>query len=593
LGLLLAVALVYLVLSGQFGSFLDPLLILCAVPLGLAGVLLTLWLTRTTFNIQSFTGVIFMVGIAVSNSILLVEFANRRLEEGQSPDDAVIEAACIRLRPILMTSLATILGLMPMAIGIGRGSEANVPLARAVLGGITVSTLLVLVLVPMLFSFLQRFKKRGLRGDAAAMILVALALVTAAGSAQAQAPQIKSISYNEAVAYAMKNNPRILAAQAQVEESKADVKIARAPLYPRLTASAMDSSGLGGSSSAIGITGLVNSPYRKDEAIGVDMAWNLYDFGRTTYRTEAAKDRVEVAKAELDRVMFDVRLKLADAYLHCAQFKSLSAVFGDQIDDQQAVSRELAHYVRSGLRTPVELDLVQGTTEGIAAQREETDARKAMAVERLEEAMGASDDAFDCEEDSPAVAYSMGSLSESLASALSKRPEIVASLRQAEAAEAESKAASRDQWPILSAVASGGALSKTSPVEKKEWSAGVGIRVPLFEGFRPQAAEEKAARAHQEAEFRLAAARQAVAREVRSAAAWVTGLGAKGAHLQEQERLVGGAYRLARRRYLDKTGTFTDLRDAQGAYFQVAEQAVATRYARRLAVEQLKLAAGL
>jgi multidrug efflux pump subunit AcrB len=102
-------------------------------------------------------GVIFMVGIAVSNSVLLVEFANRlREEKALSPADAALEAAKIRLRPILMTSLAAILGLLPMAIGMGRGSEANIPLARAVVGGLLFSTVLVLVFVPVLYSLMKR-----------------------------------------------------------------------------------------------------------------------------------------------------------------------------------------------------------------------------------------------------------------------------------------------------------------------------------------------------------------------------------------------------------------------------------------------------
>ncbi|MEK6675602.1 MAG: efflux RND transporter permease subunit [Planctomycetota bacterium] len=156
-GLALASVLVYLVMVAQFRSFVDPFIVMFAVPLGLMGVLATLYLTNTTINIQSFMGVIFMVGIAVSNSVLLVEFANRLCEEkGLSPFDAALEAAKIRLRPILMTALAAILGLMPMAIGMGRGTEANVPLARAVVGGLTVSTVLVLVFVPVLYTFLKR-----------------------------------------------------------------------------------------------------------------------------------------------------------------------------------------------------------------------------------------------------------------------------------------------------------------------------------------------------------------------------------------------------------------------------------------------------
>ena len=154
-GFLLATALVYLVMVAQFRSFLDPFVIMFAVPLGIIGVVVILLLTGTTLNVQSYMGVIFMVGIAVSNSVLLVDFANRLRNAGQSLDEAVVEASAIRLRPITMTSLAAVLGLLPMAIGFGHGSEANIPLARAVVGGLTVSTFLTLFVVPALYRMLK------------------------------------------------------------------------------------------------------------------------------------------------------------------------------------------------------------------------------------------------------------------------------------------------------------------------------------------------------------------------------------------------------------------------------------------------------
>lgn len=154
-GFLLATVLIYLVMVAQFRSFLDPFVIMFAVPLGLIGVAGMLLLTGTTLNVQSFMGVIFMVGIAVSNSVLLVEFANRLRAAGRPLDDAAVEAGAVRLRPILMTSLAAVLGLLPMAIGLGHGSEANVPLARAVVGGLSVSTALTLFVVPVLYRLLK------------------------------------------------------------------------------------------------------------------------------------------------------------------------------------------------------------------------------------------------------------------------------------------------------------------------------------------------------------------------------------------------------------------------------------------------------
>src|SRR5215813_4733509 len=130
------------------------------VPLGLIGVLTMLFVTRTTLNVQSEMGVIFLVGIVVSNGVLLVDFANKQHRLGASTYQAITTAAAIRFRPILMTFLATFLDLIPMAIGMGRGSEANVPLARAVVGGLLTSTCLTLFVVPILYTLLLR-EKRG------------------------------------------------------------------------------------------------------------------------------------------------------------------------------------------------------------------------------------------------------------------------------------------------------------------------------------------------------------------------------------------------------------------------------------------------
>jgi multidrug efflux pump subunit AcrB len=147
-GLGLAVVLLYLILVAQFRSFVDPFIIILAVPPGLTGVMLTLWLTNTTLNVMSLMGVVMLTGIAVSNSILIVEFARHLREEGMAVREAVATACRVRLRPVLMTSLATIIGLLPMALKLGAGSESYAPLARALLGGLTLSVIFTVFLVP-------------------------------------------------------------------------------------------------------------------------------------------------------------------------------------------------------------------------------------------------------------------------------------------------------------------------------------------------------------------------------------------------------------------------------------------------------------
>jgi len=151
IGLLLSIALVYLILMAQFTSFIDPFIILMAIPPGLAGVVMILLVTGSTLNIMSLMGVIMMTGIVVSNSILIVEFATILHEQGKPLLEAVVQACKIRLRPILMTSLATLLGMIPMALGIEAGSEQYAPLARAVIGGLGISVIVTVFLVPAVY----------------------------------------------------------------------------------------------------------------------------------------------------------------------------------------------------------------------------------------------------------------------------------------------------------------------------------------------------------------------------------------------------------------------------------------------------------
>jgi multidrug efflux pump subunit AcrB len=151
IGLIIAILLVYLILMAQFASFIDPLIILMAIPPGLAGVALTLLVTGSSLNIMSLMGVIMMAGIVVSNSILIVEFAGILHQRGMGLKAAVVESCKVRLRPILMTSLATLLGMIPMALGLEAGSEQYAPLARAIIGGLALSVVVTMFLVPAVY----------------------------------------------------------------------------------------------------------------------------------------------------------------------------------------------------------------------------------------------------------------------------------------------------------------------------------------------------------------------------------------------------------------------------------------------------------
>ena len=155
IGLLLAVVVIFLLLAANFQSVKLSIIVVSTVPAVMAGVVLTLWLTGTTLNIQSFMGAIMAIGVAVANAILLVTFAERSRMGGSAADAAAVDGAQSRLRPILMTSLAMMAGMMPMALGLGEGGQQTAPLARAVVGGLAVATLATLLVLPSVFAIVQ------------------------------------------------------------------------------------------------------------------------------------------------------------------------------------------------------------------------------------------------------------------------------------------------------------------------------------------------------------------------------------------------------------------------------------------------------
>jgi multidrug efflux pump subunit AcrB len=159
-GLLMSIVLVYLLIVVNFQSWLDPFIIITALPGALAGIIWILLLTHTTLNVPSLTGAVMCMGVATANSILVISFARERMDQGLSAWEAALEAGYTRMRPVVMTALAMIIGMVPMALGLGEGGEQNAPLGRAVIGGLTFATVATLFFVPVVFSVLHGRRTR-------------------------------------------------------------------------------------------------------------------------------------------------------------------------------------------------------------------------------------------------------------------------------------------------------------------------------------------------------------------------------------------------------------------------------------------------
>jgi HAE1 family hydrophobic/amphiphilic exporter-1 len=157
--LVLGIVIAYMILGVQFNSFVHPLTVLLAMPFAVTGALVTLWLTGDTLNMMSMIGLILLMGLVKKNSIILVDYTNQLRAEGLSVSEAVLRACPVRLRPILMTSVATVAGAIPAALGIGPGAETRAPMARGIIGGIVLSTLVTLVLVPVFYVLVERLRQ--------------------------------------------------------------------------------------------------------------------------------------------------------------------------------------------------------------------------------------------------------------------------------------------------------------------------------------------------------------------------------------------------------------------------------------------------
>jgi multidrug efflux pump subunit AcrB len=160
LGLIMSIVLVYLLIVVNFQSWLDPFIIITALPGALAGICWMLFITHTTLSVPALTGAVMCMGVATANSILLISFARERMAEGMEPVKAALEAGYTRMRPVIMTALAMIIGMMPMALGFGEGGEQNAPLGRAVIGGLLFATVATLLFVPVVFSIFHGWLAR-------------------------------------------------------------------------------------------------------------------------------------------------------------------------------------------------------------------------------------------------------------------------------------------------------------------------------------------------------------------------------------------------------------------------------------------------
>ncbi len=626
LGLLLAVLLVYLILVAQFKSFVDPLLILLAVPPGIIGVLLVLAFTETTLNVMSLMGVVMMSGIVVSNSILIVEFTHRLMEDGFPLREAVQTSCRVRLRPILMTSLATIIGLIPMALKLGTGSEAYAPLARAIIGGLMTSLVLTLFIVPSAFYLVYRRRQNrgeppghgggpgttlhpdspqrmvhssspelvahkdntnpGARGQnlpglpipSAVVITILLTLVPGLGHAASTPPPPPRLTLAKAESIALQHDPMIAEAYFKARAAQEFVNETRAGFFPQVTGNISlvgtgdyISHSLGGGvlsdgkGTRIGASGGLNDPtVLTRESNGISVSQLVTDFGRTAYLTSAARfdALAEGQRAELARAM--VLIWTEQAYFRVLEGQALVRVANETISSRQVLADSTAALAASKLKSDLDASFARVSVDQAKLLLLDAQNHVNSALADLSAAMGYREPHHFSLADESFKGPGESDLGSLLSRALANRPDVMAAHFAQESAVKKASADKVAGLPRVDLLAAFGRTPAGDPAVRETYgAAGVNVQIPIFTGGKITARARESEYQAQAAQQAVAEAEDRIARDVDIA--WLNANEGKQRIGVTKSLLTNAndAWELANARYQAGTASFVELSQAE------------------------------
>ena len=611
LGLLLSVVLVYLILVAQFKSFVDPLLILLAVPPGLSGVLLILICSGTTLNIMSLMGVVMMAGIVVSNSILLVEFTHRLLEDGMPLKEALQTASRVRLRPILMTSLATIFGLVPMALKLGTGSEAYAPLARAIIGGLLSSLVLTMFIVPAAFYLVYRRRAKQAEGAAphpsspggfqavsTGLAVFVLVFFLSSGRAQCQPVPVDHLDLQKAESLALRQAPAIAREYFRALAANEVVKQTRSGLFPQLTGSIAAvgtgdqiSSVFGGSpitntnpespvTTRLGATGGLNDPsVFSRESNGVNFTQLVTDFGRTANLIAASRFAALSQQQQIEVARSQVLLLVDQAYFRALEAEALSRVAEETVSTRQVIVDQITALAQAQLRSDLDASFAEVNLQQANLLLLDAQTREQVAFADLSAALGYQEPHKFVLEDATVPELRDQTLTGLLTQALQSRPDVVALREDVSAASKTATAEQRARLPKVNLLGSFGRTPIGDAAVRETYAAaGFDVELPLWTGGR------LSARAR-EMELRIGVARKSlqdledqVTRDVN--VGWLQAAQAR-SKIPVTESLLNAAsqaFDLAKSRYERGAASFVELSQAELAKTQAAIDETTARY---------------
>ena len=623
LALVLAMAFIYIVLASQFESFLEPFLIMTSLPLALVGALLALLLTGRNIGMPAMIGVVMLMGLVTKNAILLVDLTNQYVREGLSVEDAILKAGPVRLRPIMMTTIAMILGMLPSAVGTGEGSGFRSPIAIATIGGLITSTLLTLVVVPVSYLLLARVVDRvkALRSTparvpqavrvAGVVLLVALMgwlLSTTNAFAQTRAgsepkpAQVMSLTFDQALQRALSANEGLKVSQERVVETQARVQEAKTNFLPQVN--------LGYSYTPTqrfptiripaGIFGpeeqTFQAAFARENSLQLFINQPIYTGGRLRSVYGITSSSLDASKLELERTRQEIEYRVVETYYAALMNERGVAVADEQIRLSEKQLELAKARFESG--TVARLDVLQAEVElaNAKARRIQTKAQVDASMQALRSVLSLPQTQalqLSGSLDEPVVGHARDELDQQLP----QRPDLRAFDARRDAAEYSSQLADSEWKPSLSFTGNmqyqqdsvGSLLGR----DNQSYQFGVAFSMPLF-GAPGAAARRGVAQSQmRQAEHGLRYATDNARLELETA--W-TALEASAEVVTTQQmalELARESVAIAQVSYENGVITSAELNDAQVRLLQTEWLLMQAKYARITAAARAKVAAGV
>jgi hydrophobe/amphiphile efflux-1 (HAE1) family protein len=614
LALILAMAFIYIVLASQFESFLEPFLIMISLPLALVGALLAILLTGKHLGMPAMIGVVMLMGLVTKNAILLVDLTNQYVREGLSVRDAILKAGPVRLRPILMTTIAMILGMLPSAMGRGEGSEFRSPISIATIGGLITSTLLTLVVVPVAYLLLARILERvkawrasgarvpqAVRVTGMILIVAAIGWLISATTAFAQNAPL-TLTFNQALERAVQNNEGLKVAREKVVETQARVQESKTSFLPQVNLgyNFTPSQRFPVIRIPAGVFGPTEQTFQagfsQRNQLQLFVSQPIYTGGRLSNALGITTSTLDASKLELERTRQEIEYRVVETFYAALMNERGVAVADEQVRLSEKQLELAKARFESG--TVARLDVLQAEVELANAK-----ARRIQAKAQVDTAMQALRGVLSLPQTQPLTLE--GSLDEPVAAhardeldqRLTQRPDLQAFTARREAAEYASDLAQSEWKPSLSFTGNmqyqQDSLDSLLARDNQSYAFGVQLNMPLFAAPGAAARRNVAQAQMRQAEHGLRFATDTARLELESA--W-TALEASAEVVTTQQKaleLARESVSIAQVSYENGVITSAELNDAQVRLLQTEWLLMQAKYARITAAARARVAAGV